>query len=100
MPGPRAAAVAVMATLAFGIVVGSIAGGTSVATLASAPLIVVGLNQPTSSSAANNVTTVTDTGPSDAGAPGAANTAAAATPAQASASPSTTPTSGSGTSPS
>ncbi|MGN6869597.1 MAG: alkaline phosphatase family protein [Solirubrobacteraceae bacterium] len=98
MPGPRAAAVAVMATLAFGIVVGSIAGGTSVATLASAPLIVVGVNQPAVRTPSNSVTTVTDSGPSDAGAPPAA--AASPPPAQASVSPvtSATPTSGSDTS--
>jgi hypothetical protein len=104
MPGPRASAIAVMATLAFGVIVGSLAGGTSVATLASAPLIVVGLNQPTTSAPSNNVVTVTDSGPSAAGAAPAANTAAAAsqTPAQASVSPSTssTPTTGSDTSPS
>ena len=43
MPGPRAAAAAVMGMLGFGVIVGSLAGGASVETLASAPLIVVGL---------------------------------------------------------
>ena len=47
MPGPRAAAVAVMGMLGFGVIVGSLAGGASVATLASAPLIVVGLGHST-----------------------------------------------------
>ena len=37
MPGPRAAAVAVMAMLGFGVIAGSLVGGTSVVTLASAP---------------------------------------------------------------
>jgi hypothetical protein len=101
MPGPRATSIAVMATLAFGVVVGSLAGGTSVATLASAPLIVVGLTQPATSTPTSNVVTVTDSGPSDAGAPAAGSAAAASqTPAQASASPSTTPTTGSDTTPS
>ena len=43
LPGPRAAAAAVIGMLGFGVIVGSLVGGTSVATLASAPLIVVGL---------------------------------------------------------
>ena len=46
MPGPRPAAAAVMAMLGFGVIVGSLVGGTSVATLASAPLIVVGIGPP------------------------------------------------------
>jgi hypothetical protein len=84
-----------MATLAFGVVVGSIAGGTSVATLASAPLIVVGLSNSTPSAASNQVVTVTDGGPSDAGGAPAGTAAAAApaaqAPADASAAPSTAP---------
>ncbi len=52
MPGPRAAAVAVMGMLAFGVIVGSLVGGTSVETLASAPLIVVGLGHPATTPAA------------------------------------------------
>jgi phosphatidylinositol-3-phosphatase len=98
MPGPRAAAVAVMGMLGFGVIVGSLAGGASVATLASAPLIVVGLGHTTPrplavlSAASSNV----------AAGGGAAGAAAAASPAatqQASASPSTSPTpaTGSGT---
>jgi hypothetical protein len=96
MPGPRASAVAVMATLAFGVVVGSIAGGTSVTTLASAPLIVVGLSpsNSTPSAATNQVVTLTDGEPSDVGGARASTAAAAASPApaDASASPNTAPT--------
>jgi hypothetical protein len=92
MPGPRAAAVAVMATLAFGVVVGSIAGGTSVATLASAPLIVVGLSHSTPSTPASNQNvTVTEGGGNDAGT--TPTVAAATTAAQTSASASSSPTS-------
>jgi phosphatidylinositol-3-phosphatase len=100
MPGPRAAAVAVMATLAFGIVVGSIAGGTSVATLASAPLVVVGLNPPATSAPASHNVTVTESGPSDAGASLAPTASPATVQASAPPSGSATPasTSGSGTS--
>jgi phosphatidylinositol-3-phosphatase len=52
MPAPRAAAVAVIGMLGFGVIVGSLVGGTSVATLASAPLIVVGMAHPAASTPA------------------------------------------------
>jgi phosphatidylinositol-3-phosphatase len=100
MPGPRAAAVAVMCMLGFGVIVGSLAGGASVGTLASAPLIVVGLTHPVSTAPAAQVVASQEEG---SGAAGAATTpvAPAATQqvAQSSASPSTspTPTSGTGT---
>ena len=55
MPGPRAAAAAVMAMLGFGVIVGSLVGGTSVATLASAPLIVVGMDHPATTPAVQTV---------------------------------------------
>jgi phosphatidylinositol-3-phosphatase len=104
MPGPRAAAAAVMCMLGFGVIVGSLVGGTSVATLASAPLIVVGLGHP-----ATTPTAVTVTAPPAGGSGGGAVAAAAAgaaagggaaaaqTEAQASAPPTTSPTSTTGT---
>jgi phosphatidylinositol-3-phosphatase len=103
MPGPRAAAAAVMGMLGFGVIIGSLVGGTSVATLASAPLIVVGLNHP-----ATTPTTVTVPAPAAGGSDGggaaasagaAAVGGAAAAPqnAEASASPSTSPTTTTGT---
>jgi len=91
MPGPRAAAVAVMGMLGFGVIVGSLAGGASVATLASAPLIVVGLGHTTP----RTPTLVSAARSNPAASSGAAGAAAAAPPAatqQASASPSTSPT--------
>ncbi|MBV9603813.1 MAG: hypothetical protein JO027_01830 [Solirubrobacterales bacterium] len=94
MPGPRATAVAVMGMLGFGVIVGSLVGGTPVETLASAPLIVVGLDHPASSTQAAQNQTVTDTigggGPAAAASPAAG---ASTAPAQAAASPSTSPTS-------
>jgi hypothetical protein len=71
MPGPRAAAVAVMCMLGFGVIVGSLVGGTPVTTLASAPLIVVGLNHSAQTSAAVRSPAVPDNGSA------AANVAAA-----------------------
>ena len=63
MPGPRAAAVAVICMLGFGVIAGSLAGGTPVQTLAAAPLIVVGLTQPaTATPAAQTVTSADDSG--------------------------------------
>jgi phosphatidylinositol-3-phosphatase len=100
MPGPRAAAVAVMGMLAFGVIVGSLVGGESVATLAGAPLIVVGATHPASrTQPAVQNQTVTDTIGGGGAAP-ATSTAAAApqAPAQAAASPSTSPTPTTGTS--
>src|ERR1700733_9803541 len=49
LPGPRATAAAVIGMLGFGVIVGSLVGGTSVAPLASAPLLVVGLAHTTPS---------------------------------------------------
>ena len=93
LPGPRAAAVAVMGMLAFGLTIGSLVGGTSVETLASAPLIVVGLAHTTPASQVVQ----SAPGSQDAGSAGAAPAAAtpAATaqqPAQVAAAPSTSPT--------
>ena len=100
MPGPRAAAVAVMGMLAFGVIVGSLVGGESVATLAGAPLIVVGAAHPASSTqpAVQNQT-VTDTIGGGGAAPSTSTAAAAPqAPAQTAASPSTSPTPTTGTS--
>ena len=93
LPEPRAAAVAVMGMLAFGLTIGSLVGGTSVETLASAPLIVVGLAHTTPASQVVQ----SAPGSQDAGSAGAAPAAAtpAATaqqPAQVAAAPSTSPT--------
>ncbi len=102
MPGPRAAAVAVMGMLAFGVIVGSLAGGASVGTLASAPLIVVGLTHAATTTPASQVVT-NDAGSGGGGSPAAAT--AAATPATTqpaapgSASPSASPGTGLGTTP-
>ena len=104
MPGPRAAAVAVMCMLGFGAIVGSLAGGANVGTLAAAPLIVVGLTHPASATPAARVVTLQNDGSGGgataAGAPPAA-TAAAQTVAQASAPPITSPipTTGANTTP-
>ena len=77
MPGPRAAAVAVICMLGFGVIVGSLAGGTPVQTLAAAPLIVVGLNHPASTAPASQVVT----SPDDSGGAVAAAAPATTTPA-------------------
>jgi len=100
MPGPRAAAAAVMAMLGFGVIIGSLAGGTSVATLASAPLIVVGLGHTAATPTGVTVTTPPAGGSGGGGGGGSAASAgsgAAAASQQASASPSTSPTSTTGT---
>ena len=101
MPGPRPAAAAVMAMLGFGVIVGSLVGGTSVATLASAPLIVVGMDHPTTTPVAQTVAAA----PAESGSGGGGGSAAAGgnaaaavqTDAQASASPTTSPTTTTGT---
>jgi phosphatidylinositol-3-phosphatase len=101
LPGPRAAAAAVIGMLGFGVVVGSLVGGTSVATLASAPLVVVGLAH---TSPAPTVVAAATSQPSAGGGGGGAAAAGAAgggaaagsQAAEASASPSTSPTSASG----
>jgi phosphatidylinositol-3-phosphatase len=77
MPGPRAAAVAVICMLGFGVIAGSLAGGTPVQTLAAAPLIVVGLTHPASTAPASPVVT----SPGDSGGAVAAAAPAATTPA-------------------
>ena len=103
MPGPGAAAAAVMAMLGFGVIVGSLVGGTSVATLASAPLIVVGMNHPsptpvTQTVAAAPAGSVSGGGGGSAAVGGGSDTSTAAqSGAQASASPTTSPTSTTGT---
>ena len=101
MPGPRAAAAAVMAMLGFGVIVGSLVGGTSVATLASAPLIVVGMDHPTTTPAAQTVAAApAESGGGGGGGSAAAGggaAAAAQTGAPASASPTTSPTTTTGT---
>jgi hypothetical protein len=79
MPGPGAAAAAVMGMLAFGVIVGSLVGGTSVAQLANAPLIVVGMSHPAPSGSAGKVVTVQETAGGDAGAAATAGAAPAAT---------------------
>ena len=99
MPGPIAAAVAVMGMLAFGVIVGSLVGGTSVETLASAPLIVVGLGHPATTPAVHTVVVSQAGAPAGGGGAAVAGGSAAAVPQdnQASASPSTSPTSTAGT---
>ena len=98
LPGPRAAAAAVIGMLGFGVIIGSLAGGTSVATLASAPLIVVGLAHTTPSAV-----TVQAAGSNASGGGGGGGGASGGggggsqDVAQASASPSTSPTSASPT---
>jgi phosphatidylinositol-3-phosphatase len=102
LPGPRAAAAAVIGMLGFGVIVGSLVGGTSVATLASAPLIVVGLSHTTPSAV-----TVQAAGSNASGGGGGSGGGGAGVSgggggagqdvAQASASPSTSPTSASDT---
>ena len=100
MPGPRAAAAAVMCMLEFGVIVGSLVGGTSVATLASAPLIVVGMGHQSTTPAVHTVL-ASQAGGSDSGVGAAVGggiaATAAQTDAQASASPTTSPTSTTGT---
>jgi phosphatidylinositol-3-phosphatase len=110
MPAPRAVAVAVMGMLGFGVIVGSLVGGTSVASLASAPLIVVGMAHPASSAPAagggeggglaGGPTTITNyVGASGvSAAPAATSAPAAATPAasQASTSAGSSSTAGAG----
>ena len=98
LPGPRAAAAAVIGMLGFGVIIGSLAGGTSVATLASAPLIVVGLAHTTPSAvtvqaAASNASGGGGGGGGASGGGGGGSQDVA----QASASPSTSPTSASAT---
>jgi hypothetical protein len=90
MPGPRAAAVAVMAMLGFGVIVGSLVGGASVETLASAPLIVVGLGH-TTPRAPTLVSAASSNAAAGGGAAGGATAAPPAATQQASASPSTSP---------
>jgi hypothetical protein len=100
MPGPRAAAAAVMAMLGFGVIVGSLVGGTSVATLASAPLIVVGMDHAAATPVAQTVAAAPaeSGGGGDGGSAAAGGSPAAAqTDAQASASPTTSPTTTTGT---
>ena len=96
MPGPRAAAAAVMGMLGFGVIVGSLVGGTSLATLASAPLIVVGLGHTTPRAATVQSAAGSEVSGGGGGSGGGAAAAAPAATAQASASPSTSPTSASG----
>ena len=106
MPGPRAAAAAVMGMLGFGVIIGSLAGGTSVATLANAPMIVIGLTRPSPpvvvSAAPSNASAGTGAAAGGSAAPAAPAAATPTTPA--SASPTTSPTSsgasGTGTTPS
>jgi len=98
MPGPRAAAAAVMGMLGFGVIIGSLVGGTSVATLASAPLIVVGLGHTNTPPGGVTVTAPQSGGSGGGGSSAAAGSGAAASQnTQASASPSTSPTSTTGT---
>lgn len=96
LPGPRAAAAAVMGMLGFGVIIGSLVGGTSVATLASAPLVVVGLGHTTP----RTVTVVAAASPTASagggGSGGGGGSAGSQAPAQASASPTTLPTPASG----
>jgi hypothetical protein len=94
MPGPRAAAVAVMGMLAFGVIVGSLAGGTSVETLASAPLIVLGANHHAAATPAPQTVVLSQAAAPNSGGGAAAASSAAAAPqvTQASASPTTSPT--------
>jgi hypothetical protein len=99
-----------MCMLGFGVIVGSLAGGTSVATLASAPLIVVGVDHPATEPATNTVEASHLAGVENGGSTvaaaggGAAATAfsggagaAAQTVAQASVLPTTPPTTTTGT---
>ena len=100
LPGPRAAAAAVIGMLGFGVIVGSLLGGTSVATLASAPLIVVGLAHTTPravtvQAAGSNASG--GGGGSGGGGAGVSGGGGGQDVAQASASPSTSPTSASDT---
>ena len=100
MPGPRAAAIAVMGMLGFGVIAGSLVGGASVATLASAPLIVVGMGHSTATPTVHTVVVSQAGGSGNGGgaaAAGGGTAAAAQTDVQVSTSPTTSPTSTSGT---
>jgi hypothetical protein len=97
LPGPRAAAAAVIGMLGFGVIVGSLVGGTSVATLASAPLIVVGLAHTTPSAVTVQAVAPNASGAGSGGGGGVSAGGGGQDVAQASASPSTSPTSGSDT---
>jgi phosphatidylinositol-3-phosphatase len=97
LPGPRATAIAVMGMLAFGVVIGSLAGGESVESLASTPLIVLDLGHSSSAPVTQPAALAQSpaSGSGGGGAPAAgASSPAAALPqdAQASASPTTSPT--------
>jgi hypothetical protein len=97
IPGPRAAAAAVIGMLGFGVIIGSLAGGTSVTTLAAAPMIVLDLAPSTPSTP----TVVSAPSPNTSAGGGAAAGAGAAAPgtqatAQAYASAGTSPTSSGG----
>jgi phosphatidylinositol-3-phosphatase len=102
LPGPRATAAAVIGMLGFGVIVGSLAGGTSVATLASAPLIVVGLSHATpaavtAQAAGSNASGGGASGGGGGAGGGGASGGGSQDVAPASASPSTSPTSASDT---
>ena len=100
LPGPRAAAAAVIGMLGFGVIVGSLVGGTSVATLASAPLIVVGLAHTSPSAVTVQAAGSNASGGGDSGGGGGVSGGGGGggqDVVQASASPSTSPTSGSDT---
>ncbi|HEY1520463.1 MAG TPA: alkaline phosphatase family protein [Solirubrobacteraceae bacterium] len=104
LPGPRATAIAVMGMLAFGVIIGSLAGGQSVESLASAPLIVVNFGHSAGApakpvavvaqSAGSNAGSNAGAGSFAAGGAGGGSVAAASPQdTQASASPTTSPTS-------
>jgi hypothetical protein len=100
LPGPRATAAAVIGMLGFGVIVGSLVGGTSVATLASAPLIVVGLAHTTPSAITVQAAGSNASGGGSAGGGaggGGGGGGGGQDVAQTSASPSTSPTSASDT---
>ena len=94
MPGPRAAAASVMAMLGFGVIIGALAGGTPISTLANAPMIVLNLGHPAAST--QPVVSVPAATASGGGGGGGAAAPASANTAVASASPSTTPASSGG----
>jgi hypothetical protein len=111
LPAPRETAAAVMAMLGFGVIIGSLAGGTPVESLAAAPLIVVGLDHP-ASTPVTRVAAAPQSGGSGGsgsggggGGGGSAAAAGSAAPAasghdlQASASPTASPTTTSTTTP-
>jgi hypothetical protein len=98
MPGPRAAAAAVMGMLGFGVIIGSLAGGTSVAALANAPMIVLNL-APTAHSAPIVASVPGSQNSGGGGAATGGGSAAAASPTtRAAATTSLTSSSGGGTS--